>query len=181
MRLYRQKRATLGQQGRFYALVGSVPHLRKQGACLGRQVAKSLLRGEFYQLRKKKVADSQLIILMWKAEGFLLASDFLGGTKQNFFFSAGKYLGGEVRRGGRPGCWQGAPVPSPGFASQNLPRKRAHYPLGKGTFRICPCYWAIYIETRRKLLRSLWRKTGRKEKSGASCLGKPGGKPRFEP
>lgn len=80
MRLYRQKRATLGQQGRFYALVGSVPHLRKQGACLGRQVAESLLRGGFYRLRKK-AADSQLIILVWKAEGFLLASDFLRRAK----------------------------------------------------------------------------------------------------
>lgn len=31
MRLYRQKRATRGQQGRFHALVGSVPHLRRKG------------------------------------------------------------------------------------------------------------------------------------------------------
>lgn len=50
------------------------------------------------------------------------------------------------------------PASNPGFALQNLPRKRAHYPLGKGNFGTCPCYWAVYIETRRKLLRSLRRK-----------------------
>ena len=50
---------------------------------------------------KEKAAESQLIPLVWKTEDFLLASDFPGGAEQNFFFSAGKYLGGEVRRGGR--------------------------------------------------------------------------------
>ena len=38
------------------------------------------------------------------------------------------------------------------------------YPLGKGTFGICPGCRAIYIETRRKLLRSLRRKNGVKTK-----------------
>lgn len=65
MRLYRQKRVTRGQKGRFYALVGSLSHRRKKGACLGRQVAKSLLRGEFYQLRKK-AANPPPLNPMWK-------------------------------------------------------------------------------------------------------------------
>lgn len=132
MRLYRQKRATRGQQGRFYALVGAVPHLRRKGLVWADRWPSPFCAESFNRLRKKKVADSQLIILMWKAEGFLLASDFLGGTKQNFFFSAGKYLGERCGEGGG----QGAPVPSPGFALQNLPRKRAHYPLENETFGI---------------------------------------------
>ena len=55
MRLYRQKWATLGQQGRFRAFVGSLSHRRKKGACWGRHGAESLLRGGFYWLRKKRL------------------------------------------------------------------------------------------------------------------------------
>lgn len=46
------------------------------------------------------------------------------------------------------------------------------YPLEMGTFGICPGCWAIYIETRRKLLRSLWRKTGEKTKKRGLLPGK---------
>lgn len=140
MRLYHQERATRGR----------VPFARR------------VLPAE-----KEKAADSQLIILMWKAEGFLLASDFSEELSKTFSSQLVSTWGERCGEGGRPGCCQGAPAPSPGFALQNLPCKRAHYPLGKGTFGICPDCWAIYIETRRKLLRSLRRKKrGENKKTG---------------
>ena len=53
MRLYRQKRSTLGQQGRFHSFVGEVSHWGENGAYWGGQAAKSLLRKGFYRLRKE--------------------------------------------------------------------------------------------------------------------------------
>lgn len=145
MRLYHQERATRGR----------VPFARR------------VLPAE-----KEKAADSQLIILMWKAEGFLLASDFSEELSKTFSSQLVSTWGERCGEGGRPGCCQGAPAPSPGFALQNLPCKRAHYPLGKGTFGICPDCWAIYIETRRKLLRSLRRENGEKRKKRGLQPGK---------
>ena len=95
---------------------------------------------------------------------FLLGSVFLRRTERSELSSSQlvKKQGGEVRRGGRR--LTAACRSAPGFVPQNLPRKRAHYPLGKGAFGICPSCWAIYIENRRKLLRSLRRENGEKRK-----------------
>ena len=82
---------------------------------------------------KEKAVDSQLIPLVWKTEDFLLASDFPGGAEQNFFFSAGKYLGGEVRRGGRPGCCQpGSPFLAQVLLYKTCPAKGRTTSLERG-------------------------------------------------
>ena len=170
MRLYRQKRATLGQQGRFHSFVGSVSHWGENGAYWGGQAAYSLFT--IWERMGRQTHPSYQCETY--AFFFLLGSEFLGRTERSELSSSQlvKKQGGEVRRGGRPGCCQGAPVPSPGFALQNLLCKRAHYPLGKGTFGICPCYWTIYIENRRKLLRSLRRENGEKRKKRGLQPGK---------
>ena len=95
---------------------------------------------------------------------FLLGSEFLGRTERSELSSSQlvKKPGGEVRRGGRR--LTAACRSAPGFVPQNLPRKRAHSPLGKGTFGVCPDCWAIYIENRRKLLHSFRRENGEKTK-----------------
>lgn len=85
MRLYRQKRATRGQQGRFRAFVGSLSHRRKKRGLLGPSRGRVPFARRVLPAEKEKAADSQLIILMWKAEGFLLASDF--SEELNIIFS----------------------------------------------------------------------------------------------
>ena len=178
MRLYHQERATRGQQGRFRAFVGSLSHRRKKRSLLGPSRGRVPFARRVLPTEKEKAADSQLIILMWKAEGFLLASDFSEELSKTFSSQLVSTWGERCGEGGRPGCCQGAPAPSPGFALQNLPCKRAHYPLGKGTFGICPDCWAIYIETRRKLLRSLRRKKrGENKKTGPPAWENQAGSP----
>lgn len=60
---------------------------------------------------------------------FLLGSVFLRRTERSELSSSQlvKKQGGEVRRGGRR--LTAACRSAPGFVPQNLPRKRAHYPL----------------------------------------------------
>lgn len=55
MRLYRQKRATRGQQGRFCVLEGSVPHLRKKGLLWAVRGPSPFCEEIFYRLRKKRL------------------------------------------------------------------------------------------------------------------------------
>ena len=110
---------------------------------------------------------------------FLLGSVFLRRTERSELSSSQlvKKQGGEVRRGGRR--LTAAFRSAPGFVPQNLPRKRAHYPLGKGAFGICPGCWAIYIENRRKLLHSFRRENGEKrKKAGPPAWDEPGKRPR---
>lgn len=95
---------------------------------------------------------------------FLLGSEFLGRTERSELSSSQlvKNQGERCGEGGRR--LTAACCSALGFVPQNLPRKRAHYPLGKGAFGICPDCWTIYIENRRKLLRSLRRENGEKRK-----------------
>ena len=160
MRLYRQKRATLGQQGRFHSFVGSVSHWGENGAYWGGQAAYSL----FTIWERMGRQTHQSYQCETYAFFFLLGSEFLGRTERSELSSSQlvKNQGREVRRGGRR--LTAACRSAPGFVPQNLPRKRAHYPLGKGTFGICPDCWAIYIENRRKLLRTFRRDNGEKRK-----------------
>lgn len=161
MRLYRQKRATLGQQGRFHSFVGSVSHWGENGAYWGGQAAYSL----FTIWERMGRQTHQSYQCETYAFFFLLGSEFLGRRTERSELSSSQLVknqGREVRRGGRR--LTAACRSAPGFVPQNLPRKRAHYPLGKGAFGICPDCWAIYPKIRRKLLRSLRRKKREKRK-----------------
>ena len=93
---------------------------------------------------------------------FLLGSEFQGRTERSELLLP-SWLKNQGERCGEGGL-TGACRTVTGFALQNLPCKRAHYPLGKGIFGIYPDCWAIYIENRRKLLRSFRRENGEKRK-----------------
>ena len=98
MRLYRQKQATLGQQGRFHSFVGSVSHWGENGAYWGGQAAYSL-----FTIWERM---GRQIHLSYQCETyaffFLLGSEFLGRTERSDLSSSQlvKYLGG---RGGERG------------------------------------------------------------------------------
>ena len=131
---------------------------------------------------KEKAADSQLMTQVWKADGFLLISGFLGGAKQNFFFPAGKYLGGEVRRGGEARVLAEGASSQPRFCFTKPAPQKGALPPWKGDLWDLPRLLGdLYRKPPETFTQPPAEKTGRKQKNGASSLGKPGGKPRYEP
>ena len=109
---------------------------------------------------------------------FLLGSEFQGRTERSELSSSQlvKKPGGEVRRGGRR--LTAACRSAPGFVPQNLPRKRAHYPLVPQ-----PLKWAQELGNLSKkppktFTQSPTGKRGENKKAGPPAWNEPGKRPR---
>ena len=109
---------------------------------------------------------------------FLLGSVFLRRTERSELSSSQlvKKQGGEVRRGGRR--LTAAFRSAPGFVPQNLPRKRAHYPLVPQ-----PLKWAQELGNLSKkppktFTQSPTGKRGENKKAGPPAWNEPGKRPR---
>lgn len=129
MRLYRQERATRGQQGRFRAFVGSLSHRRKKRGLLGPSRGRVPFARRVLPAEKEKAADSQLIILMWKAEGFLLASDFSEELSKTFSSQLVSTWGERCGEGGDQSAARGSQLPAQVLLYKTCPAKGRTTPL----------------------------------------------------
>ena len=140
-------------------------------------MTQSLLRGGFLPAEKEKAADSQLIILMWKAEGFLLASDF--SEELNIIFSFQLSTWGER---GEARVLPGGASSQPRFCfTKPGPQKGALPPWKEDLWDLPMLLGNLYRNPPETFTQPPTGKRGENKKNGVSSLGKPGGKPRFEP
>ena len=168
MRLYRQKRATLGQQGRFHSFVGSVSHWGENGAYWGGQAAYSL----FTIWERMGRQTHQSYQCETYAFFFLLGSEFLGRTERSELSSSQlvKKPGGEVRRGGGGGLPLPA-VPLQVFFHKTCPAKGRTSPLEREPLESAQIAGQSIQKSAGNFYAASGGKNGRKEKSGVSYLG----------
>ena len=78
---------------------------------------------------KEKAADSQLIILMWKAEGFLLASDFSEELSKTVSSQLVSTWGERCGEGGDQSAARGSQLPAQVLLYKTCPAKGRTTPL----------------------------------------------------
>ena len=176
MRLYRQKWATLGQQGRFHSFVGSVSHWGENGAYWGGQAAYSLFT--IWERMGRRTYPSYQCETY--AFFFLLGSEFLGRTERSELSSSQlvKKPGGEVRRGGGEEAYRCLPFRSRFSSTKPAPQKGALPPWKGNLWSLPRLLGNLYRKPQETFTQLPAGKRGENKKAGPFTWDEPGKRPR---